>query len=304
MLNFLGFLRKEKNLQSETLAGYRSTISSTIASLRGRPSTQLTESLLLRDWLKGLKNEAANNSSVPRVPQWDVYRVLKLLSSKEFEPIDSISFKFLTYKTVFLVALAIARRVSGLHGLGGRKGDIATLPTGGLRVDFLPEFRAKNDPSGRSPAVPSVEVKSLSGVVDPEDTDRFLCPVRALRCYLKRSLEFRSPITRRLFVSLHPKHVGDISKQTIARWIKAVVILAYQRDSLVPPERIKAHETRAIATSLADARGVPLETLMAAAYWRTQNTFLSYYLRDVSSHRLDGAYDFKSLVLANFVTQQ
>jgi hypothetical protein len=171
-------------------------------------------------------------------------------------------------------------------------------------VDFIPGFRAKNDPSdpsGNAPVIPAVEIKSLSSVVDPEDTDRFLCPVRALKCYLKRSRCHRGD-KRLLFVSLNKFYEKDISTQTIARWLKATVTLAYQRSGFNPPEHIKAHETRAIASSLAKARGIPLATLLSAAFWRRENTFLSYYLRDLRSERKDGVFTFKHLVLANFVT--
>jgi len=200
-----------------------------------------------------------------------------------------------------LLALAIARRVSGIYGLGGRDGDIATLSLGSMTIRFLPEFRAKNDLSGSLLAVSLVEVKSLLSVVDPEDTDRFLCPVRALKCYLLRSASFRAS-KRQLFVSLNRFHKRGINRQTLARWIKAVVLLAYNKASLDPPGRVKAKETRAIASSLARARGISLQNLMTTAFWKRENTFLSYYLRDLSSLRQDSARVIRHLVAANFVT--
>ncbi len=51
------------------------------------------------------------------VPQWNLPLVLDVLSRHPFEPINSCSLKFLTYKTVFLIALASGRRRSEIHAL-------------------------------------------------------------------------------------------------------------------------------------------------------------------------------------------
>ena len=52
------------------------------------------------------------------VPQWSLALVLRVLREAPFEPMDSISFKALTFKTVFLLALASGRRRSEIHALG------------------------------------------------------------------------------------------------------------------------------------------------------------------------------------------
>ena len=46
------------------------------------------------------------------VPPWDLGVVLKALQLSPFEPLDVISFKFLTYKCCFLLALATGRSPS------------------------------------------------------------------------------------------------------------------------------------------------------------------------------------------------
>jgi hypothetical protein len=51
-------------------------------------------------------------------PLWDLGIVLKALQLSPFEPLDLISFKFLTYKCCFLLALATGcRRSEQLHAL-------------------------------------------------------------------------------------------------------------------------------------------------------------------------------------------
>ena len=51
------------------------------------------------------------------VPTWDLSLVLNILSKAPFEPIKHIGMKELTFKTVFLTALATGKRRSELHAL-------------------------------------------------------------------------------------------------------------------------------------------------------------------------------------------
>jgi hypothetical protein len=48
---------------------------------------------------------------------WDLGIVLKALQLSPFEPLDLISFKFLTYKCCFLLSLATGRRRSEFRAL-------------------------------------------------------------------------------------------------------------------------------------------------------------------------------------------
>ena len=52
----------------------------------------------------------------PHFPKWDLAVVLNALNTTPFEPLESCEFKELTYKTVFLTALASGRR-SEFHAL-------------------------------------------------------------------------------------------------------------------------------------------------------------------------------------------
>ena len=79
----------------------------------------------------------------------------------------------------------------------------------------------------------------------------------------------------------------------------SVVKKAYEHSRLALPNNpIKAHEVRAISTSLALVRGVALHKVLQAAYWHSQTTFINYYLRDIESRREDGRYGIQKLVLA------
>ena len=52
-----------------------------------------------------------------RPPAWDLSRVLTYLVSSAFEPLSQASFRALTLKTLFLLALATAKRVGELQAL-------------------------------------------------------------------------------------------------------------------------------------------------------------------------------------------
>ncbi len=50
--------------------------------------------------------------NVMRSPAWDLTIVLRSLVKAPFEPLDQANLKFLTWKTVFLLAICSAKRVS------------------------------------------------------------------------------------------------------------------------------------------------------------------------------------------------
>jgi len=65
---------------------------------------------------------------------------------------------------------------------------------------------------------------------------------------------------------------------------------------------VKAHALRALSASLALKRSVALEDILAAANWKTQSTFSSHYLRDLSYLSAD-LYRLGPLVAAGTVVQ-
>ena len=129
-----------------------------------------------------------------------------------------------------------------------------------------------------------IVVPSLARICKWEHTDRLLCPVRALKFYLKMTSSYRQNRTR-LFLPI--KGNKDISKDTVSRWISYTVKLAYRkltkRDSSFL--KIKAHEVRALSSSWAFFDKVPLNDILQAAVWNSSSTFAKFYLRDVSTSR-------------------
>jgi len=83
---------------------------------------------------------------------------------------------------------------------------------------------------------------------------------------------------------LHNNVKKQITKNTISYWIKLVINRAYENSQERDLEqvKVKAHEVRAIATSLLFKKNSSLKDVMRAASWRSHNTFASFYLRDLT----------------------
>ena len=269
--NFLGFLQS-KGKATSTIRVHRAAICTTLRQL-GLPS--FSEDFLIRDTLKGASVIEAR--SPRRCPSWDLFLVLDILKQHPFEPLVSATLKFLSFKTIFLVALASGRRISEVNHLSGLPQDIAREPDGSLSLKFLPEFLAKNQQPG-DPS-PSIRIPPL-----PLGPDRFLCPVRSLKRYLHFTKSFRGS-KRKLFISHNPRHKRDLTVNTVSRWVRELISLAY---SAAPPTDARPHELRAWSSSLALSLNVAMDEIMAAAYWKTSSAFISHYLRDVTHHRQDG----------------
>ena len=119
-------------------------------------------------------------------PLWDVTLVLRYLQQAPFEPLEKASFKDLTFKTVFLLALASAKRVSELHGLSyvvSRKRHWSEVT-----LSFAQDFVAKTQTPGiDSTALQTFRIPALQNILDPNDSDVSLCPVCVLKEYITRT---------------------------------------------------------------------------------------------------------------------
>ncbi len=56
-----------------------------------------------------------NPSRPPSIPSWDLSLVLRALQQGPFEPLQTVDLKFLSMKTLLLLALASIKRVGDLH---------------------------------------------------------------------------------------------------------------------------------------------------------------------------------------------
>ena len=77
-----------------------------------------------------------------------------------------------------------------------------------------------------------------------------------------------------MFVTFYKSH--------ISRWIVEVVKSAYLTHDQVPPERVTAHELRALSPSWAYNCHIALEDVMSAAFWSSAGVFQRNYLWDLA----------------------
>ena len=151
----------------------------------------LSSDPVIRDLLRSFRLSSAER--VLRPPAWDLSMVLTYFVSPALEPLSQASFRALTLTTLFLLALATAKRVGELRALSS----IVTFVAGVACLSSIPQFVAKSESLTRS--IPrSFLVTSLADFAAGLSTDLLLCPIRALRLYLLRARSL-SPGRHRLF---------------------------------------------------------------------------------------------------------
>ena len=280
--DFLYWLRFTRGLSVSSLRGYRSVLSAVfrfhLPSLSSDP--------VIRDLLRSFRLSSAER--VLRPPAWDLSKVLTYLVSPAFEPLAQASFRSLTLKTLFLLALATAKRVGELQALSS----IVTFVGADACLSYIPQFVAKSESLTRS--IPrSFLVKSLADFAAGLDTDLLLCPVRALRLYLLRARSL-SPGRHRLFVSPR-RPARAMSKNAVSFFLREVISAAAAARPQVGS--LRAHEVRSVSTSVAFHRNWSVTSVLESATWASSSVFSSFYLRDIQ-HEYDGLLSLGPFVAA------
>ena len=275
VLNFLQGLANSGK-KCDTVKGYLTVISQRHRRImsQGRQCL-LTELQPVQTWVRGLS--VLNPRLRVIVPSWSLDIVLSALKRPPYYPLDAISLKHLTLRTVFLLAIASARRVSELHAL--RLNLLTWKPAEVIAyVDpaFLPKVHT-NWHCNRPIAFPA-----LAGEKDPEL--RKLCVRDTLRAYVNATQPFRGT-SQQLLLCFGKKVRGEpVSKQRISTWLKEVIKDCYALKGLAQPDHVKGHDVRKQATSWADLAGVDPEKICQAATWQSTNKLSNMFARH---YRLD-----------------
>ena len=151
---------------------------------------------------------------------------LVLSALRPYKPLKQSSLKHLTLRTAFLVFFASGSRCSKVHALNGLPNDAAFEPDASVSLCFLPHCLAKSQLPG-SPS-PVISVRSLSSSLAPDDEDRLIGPMRALRAYRKPTEALCSK-WRRLLLSWNENYRYHIRQSTVSRWLLEVTTAAYAR---------------------------------------------------------------------------
>ena len=273
--DFLLYLFEEKTCQVSTIEGYRAMISNTLKFKNG---AKIGSDPIISELIRSFEFQRPVQRSL--YPKWDLACVLNSLCKGPYEPLRKASLLHLTQKTVFLLTLATAGRVSEIHALAMDPEHLRFNESdGSVSLRTQSGFIAKN----QLPSVCSAEilVPNLARTVSDKDFNRMLCPVRALKLYLRKTESIRNN-RKRLFLPIKGNH--DITKGSISGWISTVIRLAYKSVSKVKFSslRVKPHELRALSTSWAYANKVPMDDIVKAAVWSNGSVFARFYLRDFS----------------------
>lgn len=160
-----------------------------------------------------------------------VLRFLRTIPNHEEVPL-----KDLTLKTVMLTMLVSAQRGQTIHQLS-----IDDMRKTDNSIVFMLSKPIKQSKPGSKP----VTVELSSYTADPD-----ICVVTTLNMYLDHTSLLRGS-NKQLFIS-YLKPYNAVSRSTISRWIKIVMI-----NSGINVQMFKPHSTRAAATSKAYTNSVP-----------------------------------------------
>ncbi len=127
--------------------------------------------------------------NVMRSPAWDLTIVLRSLVKAPFEPLDQANLKFLTWKTVFLLAICSAKRVSELHALSVSE-DCLRWKAENAGVYLWPNRSFL--PKVLRPGMINQVIELDAFLPDPSCSgtgweSSSLCPVRALHTYIEHT---------------------------------------------------------------------------------------------------------------------
>ena len=107
--DFFNHLFTDKNLKPRTITGYRTSVADGLGSAGQMVSQSLDLNRLIASFHRD--RPSANRA----IPNWDLSLVLLALTRPPFEPLAKADLKILTFKTVFLLALASGKRRSEIH---------------------------------------------------------------------------------------------------------------------------------------------------------------------------------------------
>ena len=278
VVDFLIHLRQDKGLSVSAVKGYCSALNSVLA-LKGRDLAASREiTTLLRSFARSV------NPVELRPPALDVSLVLQSLTGAPYEPLRTCEERFLAQKTLFLLALASAKRIGELHALSYRVSH--TRDWGEVSFAFVTGFVAKTqDPSSLAPRFEGFTVPALPNARKNRN-GRLLCPVRAVKVYLDRTASHR-PRCERLFVTAG-RSKKEIAKTWVSFWLRKTISRAYELSgTALPVPAPRARETRGIAPSILFRKNFAVDQVLKAGTWRRHTTFTRHYLRDIAHKSLD-----------------
>ena len=172
VLEFLAYHGRVKHREYCTIAVYRGALKQPL-KYRCNVNIDCPESV---SFMRGFFNERPPARRAPTA-EWGLSDLLGLLRGPPFEPLETVSWRCCTQKTLILILLATGRRIGEVANISRsfvRSGPRITLL-------WLPEFLAKYEQASFRPDHPSI-----LPLTSDDESDLLLCPVRAWSIFLRR----------------------------------------------------------------------------------------------------------------------
>ena len=137
-------------------------------------------------------------------------------------------------------------------------------------LTYVESFLAKTE-SQANPLPRVIVLKSLREILCPDDMERFLCPCRALKAYIKRTKKILNRPDN-LFVS-PAKNDQAISKNAISFFLRELL----KEAGAISP---RAHSIRGVGATTALKLNVAVDKILTSATWKSSNVFQMHYLKE------------------------
>ena len=98
--------------------------------------------------------------------------------------------------------------------------------------------------------------------------DPKLCPMQAVLDYIRHTEGIRGSVNQ-LFLVVGP-HIKAASSQSVTRWTKQILTNAGQ---------FTIHSSHSASTSCALLLGLPIDSILNQAGWKSQSTFVKNYMK-------------------------
>ena len=262
VLNFLQSLVRQ-NLSYSAINTAKSALSSLFA-LGSNDFQTIGNHPLIQRFIKGV---FVKKPVLPKnVKIWNVSPVLDKL--RTMEPLEQLSLKELTLKTVMLLSLLTGHRGQTIH--------LLKL----CDVQFLSQAVKISHSSLLKTSRPKHHLESV--IIHEYLPDKSLCLFRVMKYYVEKTQSLRSG--DRFFISIVKPH-GDVSRDTVSRWTKNIMKICG-----IDVTIFKSHSTRAASTSAAKAAGVSVADIMRNTGWTNEQTFHKFYSKVIDQKHTDDSY--------------
>ena len=201
-----------------------------------------------------------------KIPEWALNKVLSLLEMPQYSSKKATPHHIMS-KSLFLIALASGNRVSEISAFDR---DSVTFSNNmdNVTMAVRPGFLYKNERWNN--VAPNVSIPSLRRRCGKP---HLLCPVYALRDWLKASKSYEGP---HLFYNMKTKK--PLKTPQLSKLIVSLI------NSSQPNTFPKAHDVRKVASSLAWVRGIPIGDILKRSFWKSSNCFIERYLIPVKQN--------------------